>query len=760
MNFDYPHASKWKPVNHGSLKQAFIGETSKYRETTSSQNDEEPGFAGHGQSPQDTVGPIPKKKRQKNTISCNFCAAEFTTKQALCKHKYRKHKEEHQQDRHHKQQRKCPLCSEFRCSTVKQLNIHLNSKHQQNARTNLKNFTSFDEFLEWKKNQEKSTNAWFIQRSGPNESKESTKLYYYCNRSGVFKSKGQDKRSLKSQGSSRIGCCCAAFIVATISKSTSHVSVEYCFCHTGHSMTMAHLRISNESKLEIADKLSKGVAVEKILDDIRDNVTSICRDTLTTKRDILNIKHQYYVDGVEQHSNDRTSVGVLVEEFSKEAYNPIIYFKQGVKNNRHSEQDVLIGIQTEFQRDLMRRYGTHAITMDSTSKTNQSDFYLTTLLVLDEYGEGQPVGFLISNKEDAESLVPFLEAVRENVGEFQAEHFMSDLAGASYDAWTQVFPKPTHRWYCSWHVDRQWRRKLKELIKDSKVQAETYTYLQLLQYEKKEGDFRKKLQEFLSWVSENAKPFHKYFTSTYVDNEKIKLWALCFRMGLIAPNTNMNVDSFHRLLQDFCVGRKQNKRLDHLISVLLKTARDLVFEHLIKSEKGKCTHRHTETMKRHRSGQTITDIDMQDVDLWKVKSTEDENLWYEVRRVNDDCTCKVLCTKCNVCFHKYTCTCADYLLHNYMCKHCHAVHMSQMTPVFSNTESVAESEPVNIECYERVMRCDGDADENLGGVRSEVLKIISSITDLTKQASSVEVLNGMKKYLNAALAVGSGHGTK
>ncbi|XP_030017110.1 uncharacterized protein LOC115437873 isoform X6 [Sphaeramia orbicularis] len=58
--YDYPHASKWKPVNHGSLKQAFIGETSKYRETTSSQNDEEPGFAGHGQSPQDTVGPIPK----------------------------------------------------------------------------------------------------------------------------------------------------------------------------------------------------------------------------------------------------------------------------------------------------------------------------------------------------------------------------------------------------------------------------------------------------------------------------------------------------------------------------------------------------------------------------------------------------------------------------------------------------------------------------------------------------------------------------
>ncbi|KAJ8272460.1 hypothetical protein GJAV_G00089310 [Gymnothorax javanicus] len=142
--------------------------------------------------------------------------------------------------------------------------------------TSISKINSFDEFLEWKKNQEKSTNAWFIQHCGANDSKENIKLYYYCNRSGVFKSKGQDKRSLKSQGSSKIGRCCAAFIVATISKSTSHVSVEYSFCHTGHSMTMAHMRISDESKAEIAAKLSKGVTIEKILDDIRDNVTCIC----------------------------------------------------------------------------------------------------------------------------------------------------------------------------------------------------------------------------------------------------------------------------------------------------------------------------------------------------------------------------------------------------------------------------------------------------------------------------------------------------
>ena len=52
--------------------------------------------------------------------------------------------------------------------------------------------------------------------------------------------------------------------------------------------------------------------------------------------------------------------------------------------------------------------------MDTTHATNQYDFLLLTLLVLvlDEYGEGIPVGWMISNREDGTVIVEFLKSIK------------------------------------------------------------------------------------------------------------------------------------------------------------------------------------------------------------------------------------------------------------------------------------------------------------------------------------------------------------
>ena len=46
--------------------------------------------------------------------------------------------------------------------------------------------------------------------------------------------------------------------------------------------------------------------------------------------------------------------------------------------------------------------------MDSTHGTSHYDFYLTTLLIVDEWGEGVPVAWLVSNHETTAVLVEFL----------------------------------------------------------------------------------------------------------------------------------------------------------------------------------------------------------------------------------------------------------------------------------------------------------------------------------------------------------------
>ena len=62
----------------------------------------------------------------------------------------------------------------------------------------------------------------------------------------------------------------------------------------------------------------------------------------------------------------------------------------------------------------------------------------------------------------------------------------------------------------------------------------------------------------------------------------------------------MFVESFHRLLTTVYLQSKQNRRIDHLLHVLLKIARDMAFGQLIKVEKGKLTHRRCEINKRHQ----------------------------------------------------------------------------------------------------------------------------------------------------------------
>ena len=53
-------------------------------------------------------------------------------------------------------------------------------------------------------------------------------------------------------------------------------------------------------------------------------------------------------------------------------------------------------------------------------------------------------------------------------------------------------------------------------------------------------------------------------------------------------------------VEEVYLERKQNRRVDHLLSTLRKIARDKSYQQRIKAEKGKVTIRQPESTKRHR----------------------------------------------------------------------------------------------------------------------------------------------------------------
>ena len=129
---------------------------------------------------------------------------------------------------------------------------------------------------------------------------------------------------------------------------------------------------------------------------------------------------QYNVDGIRQHKDDPASVNAWVEEMTSLPYNPALFYKpQGTPdpNGNLADNDFVLVIQTEFQKDMLSRVGDNAVYMDTTHGTNAYDFNLTTAVVIDEYGEGVPVMWAISNRQDNDTLILVLRAVETRSGQ-------------------------------------------------------------------------------------------------------------------------------------------------------------------------------------------------------------------------------------------------------------------------------------------------------------------------------------------------------
>ncbi|GFT63239.1 MULE domain-containing protein [Nephila pilipes] len=124
--------------------------------------------------------------------------------------------------------------------------------------------------------------------------------------------------------------------------------------------------------------------------------------------------------------------------------------------------DFVLIIMNDAQCEMLKKYVSH-ICIDGTHGTNGYDFKLITLLTLDDMRQGLPCCFFTSNRTDHFLLQIFFAKIKEKVGEICPTVFMSDMAESFFNAWSNTFQsKPKRRLFCTWHVDRAWRKKSAE----------------------------------------------------------------------------------------------------------------------------------------------------------------------------------------------------------------------------------------------------------------------------------------------------------
>ncbi|CAF1025731.1 unnamed protein product [Rotaria sordida] len=167
---------------------------------------------------------------------CSMCAKVYRSGAGLRYHKRKRHRGMVEPTALHRVK-----CQEPGCTY--QIN-HLANHHQKPEYkcTEEKKFTSVADFTDWKVSFESRTGSKYVKNCGAKgKSDNQTTEYYYCNRTGPYKSIGQGLRRSKAQGSLRCGIHCTSSMKVEI-QNDEHITVQYYPAHYGHS----HLPASDE----------------------------------------------------------------------------------------------------------------------------------------------------------------------------------------------------------------------------------------------------------------------------------------------------------------------------------------------------------------------------------------------------------------------------------------------------------------------------------------------------------------------------------
>ena len=112
--------------------------------------------------------------------------------------------------------------------------------------------------------------------------------------------------------------------------------------------------------------------------------------------------------------------------------------------------------QTEWQRELVKRYGNNISLIDATYKTTRYDLALFFICVRTNVGYSVVAEFVVQS-ENSENIQEALAILKQWNAEWNPRYFMSDYSEAELSAIEAVFPSTTV-YLCDFHREQAWVR--------------------------------------------------------------------------------------------------------------------------------------------------------------------------------------------------------------------------------------------------------------------------------------------------------------
>ena len=206
---------------------------------------------------------------------------------------------------------------------------------------------------------------------------------------------------------------------------------------------------------------------------------------------------------------------------------------------------------------------------------------------------------------------------------------------------------------------------------------------------------------------------------------------------------------------------KRNKRVDNVLSELLKIQRDKAFEAWAKFEKGKRTNKSRDIDQRHKTSLLIdknTIVQLSEFE-WKCPSQSTDGKQYVIVKGDDCAKCIMKCSSCLVCIHVYSCSCPDYIIHSVPGKHVHAIHMliTRDSEYDLDEMPTCEETAVRKRSYFHWQIADSDVgDKTVETRKIDIRRLLDPISRKLDSTNDTEIVCAIHSHLKNVLSVVSG----
>lgn len=193
---------------------------------------------------------------------CELCNLKFGFSNTLLRHNKNKHPDLFPA-KVYQPTLPCGLCDTLFLAQV-DICKHVSEVHSIKADVQDIEFDSVADFEKWKKVQEEKGSCLFTKRKQNRLAKGAVSDYFYCHRSGEFKSESKGIRAPRHHVTNRSGFQCSAFMTSKIN-SDGHVFVSYCIDHYGHDSLLVRLPLPDSTREQVKTLLIQERSPEFIL---------------------------------------------------------------------------------------------------------------------------------------------------------------------------------------------------------------------------------------------------------------------------------------------------------------------------------------------------------------------------------------------------------------------------------------------------------------------------------------------------------------